>query len=98
MLFFKEIVEEKFNETGFQSLYEKECHICSVTMQVVSTLEKDSTIKEKVRHLFDISEGAYENLRKGDHCNPKMVRQICDYLKICNQALVKVCPKYKELN
>jgi hypothetical protein len=91
VLFFKDIVEEKFNETGFQRLYEKECHICSVTMQVVSTLENDSNIKEKVLRLFDISEDAYENLKKGDHCNPKMVRQICDYLNISDHTLVKAC-------
>ncbi len=94
MLFFKDIVVEKFSEAGFQSLYEKECHICSVTMQVVSTLENGSTIKKKTLRLFDISEDAYENLKKGDECNPKMVRQVCDYLNICDHALVTACPRY----
>ncbi len=93
MLFFKDIVEEKFNDPGFQSLYTKECHICSVTMQIVSLLENDLDIKKKTLCLFDISEDAYKDLKEGDQCNPKMVRRICDYLNVCDHSLVKACPR-----
>ncbi len=95
MLFFKDIVKEKFNESGFKNLYKKECHICSVTMKIISMLEDDSIVKERVCHRFDISEEAYENLKRGDHCHPEMVWQICDYLKICDQTLAKLCSRYK---
>ncbi len=98
MLFFKDIVEEKFGEAGFENLYENECHICSVTMQIVSTLENDPDIKKKTRHLFDISDDTYENLKRGDNCHPLIVRQLCDYLDICDESLVKACPRYKIIN
>jgi hypothetical protein len=95
MLFFKQIIDEKLGKTDFREFYEKECHICSITMQVIASLE------DKERSLFDIldtlniSKKAYEDLKEGERCDPEQVNRLCSYLGLQKPRLFKDCPKFK---
>jgi len=93
VLFFREIIDRKFKDTGFRQFYEKECHLCSTTMKVIANLEGQKQSLPDILDKLNISKHDFEKLKQGEKCNPEMVRQFCVYLGLMEPGLFKNCSK-----
>lgn len=91
MIFFKEIVDEKMGRPGFKDFYEKECHVCSTTMQVIADLEEKGRDLNAVLGTLKISRQAYEDLKDAEFCDPRVVQKLCQYLGYTDPDLFKNC-------
>jgi len=94
VLFFKEIKKEKLANPGFNAFYAQECHICSLTLNVIEIMES-STDKTQILNQLNIPGTDYELLKKGDHCRPGQVRRLCNHLGIQTDD-ESVCPRFKD--
>ncbi|WP_022665596.1 hypothetical protein [Desulfospira joergensenii] len=94
MLFLKQIFDHRMASKEFQQLYQRECHICSTTMKLVSVMEKDRDALPGILNSLDISFQNYENIRQGEDCNPRVVERLCRHLGIGEPGLFKNCPRW----
>jgi len=90
VLFFKELKKERLGDPGFKAVYDKECHICSLTLMVIEQMELRK--KTKVLKHLKISPKDYGLLEKGDFCIPEQVLRLCRYLDIKTDDLPP-CPR-----
>lgn len=93
MLFFKEIRDGKLKDASFRQFYEKECHLCSITMKVIANLEEKKQSHSDILDKLNISRHDFERLKQGEKCDPEMVRQFCVYLDLMEPGLFKNCRK-----
>ncbi len=93
MLFFKDILEEKLEDGPFKSMFQKECHICGNTVNLVSKLEEDRAVLLKILEKQGISQQAYNNFKQGDNCLPEIVLKLYDGLGLDPEGLLNDCPK-----
>lgn len=93
MLFFKQIKTDKLNEKAFKTLYERECHICRLTLQIISLLESSKDDMIKLLNKLDIPLEDYNRLKTGDYCNPSQVKQLCLALNIKTPEQSWKCPR-----
>jgi hypothetical protein len=95
VLFFKEIIDQKLENSAFRLFYEQECHLCSITMKVIADLEKREPYFLEILDRLNISIQAFEELKEGENCDPEMVKQLCTYLDLMEPGLFENCPKLK---
>jgi len=93
MLFFKEIMENKLNNTAFRLVYEKECHICSTTLTVIASFEESGHLLPDILNRLGISSQAWRDLKEAEYCNPGIVRKLCNHLGLEDEGLFKNCPR-----
>ena len=93
MLFFKEIKQDKLNDADFRAFYDRECHICGTTMQVVAQyLDMGDGLSAALAAL-GIPAASFDALRDGDHCEPEMVAILCERLGMDGGEVLKQCPR-----
>ena len=92
MLFFKQIKNEKLNDREFELFFKKECHVCSVTMTIIAALEKQKNELDTILNALEIVPQEYNELKKGDVCNPEQVLKLCKHLGIQVSDQAKKCP------
>lgn len=95
MLFFDEIIGRKFEDPSFKTFFDKECHICSATMNIVSKIENTKTSLNEVIGNSDDLKRAYEDLKNGDCCDPELVRKLYAFLGEAEPESLKNCPRRK---
>ena len=95
MLFFKEIMDEKFEDNAFRTFYEKECHLCSKTVKVIAMLEANEHLLSDILDRHQITKQEYEDLKNAEYCNPETVMKLCSILGFPDPDLVKNCPRLK---
>ena len=99
MLFFKQITDEKLSDPAFRNFYQQECHICSVTLEVIRKIE-DMIEQGKKKEADTLLAAAnvqiqeYGELREGDRCRPEQVFALCRALNI-DTSREKPCPHLK---
>lgn len=93
MLFFKQIKEEMLNQDPFKTLYERECHICRRTIQIIAILDDDPRRRDMILNRLGVSLAEYNRLKAGDHCNPEQVKALCRSLDIHTAETPWVCPR-----
>ncbi len=96
MLFFKEMIQNKFEDPAFRKLYEKECHICSTTVKIIAVLEGIGHSLAGILKRLDISDEAWSDLKDAEYCNPLIVKKMCNYLDFKDTDLFKHCPRLKD--
>lgn len=93
MLFFKDIKEDKLADPEFKSVYDRECHICGTTMDVVGAcLSKGEGLAELLASL-DIDAQAFRDLRDGEFCDPRLVEKLYRHLGIEGTWSLDNCPR-----
>ena len=95
MLFFKDLKNEKMADMSFKSLYDKECHICATTMEVVHRLDNDPQKLDSLLSQSSMTKDQWEALKSADCCNPEQVFQLCDLLGIKTGQPSRVCRRWK---
>ncbi|WP_020587236.1 hypothetical protein [Desulfobacter curvatus] len=99
MLFFKELLEEKFTNKSFLSLYHKECHICTATMNVVARMAQNEDTRDEILALLGIDPAEFEALEAGDHCRPLQVVRLLNHFGMDASEVTSRCPRFsKEMN
>lgn len=94
VLFFKEVLEEKFNDKSFLSLYNKECHICTATMKVVARMAQSEDARDNILALLGIDLSDFQALEVGDHCRPLQVARLLNYFGMDESEVTARCPRY----
>nr|WP_320015218.1 hypothetical protein [uncultured Desulfobacter sp.] len=94
MLFFKELLEEKFKDKSFLALYNKECHICTATMKVVARMAQNEGARDNILALLGIDPSDFEALEAGDHCRPFQVARLLNYFGMDESEVTVDCPRY----
>lgn len=97
MLFFKDLLEEKFKDQTFVSLYHQECHICSATMEVVARMALCQGARDEILALLDIDPADFESLEAGDHCKPLQVVRLLKHFGMDESAVTERCQRYAGL-
>jgi hypothetical protein len=92
MLYFKQIKDEKLSDPDFESFYSKECHICSLTMKII-TLMEDSRDRDSILERLSIPATDYKDLKSGDRCDPKQTMRLAMDLAIQNSSKAETCPR-----
>ncbi|MCG8550043.1 MAG: hypothetical protein MI799_06550 [Desulfobacterales bacterium] len=99
MLFFKQVLEEKFKDQPFLSFYDKECHICTATMNVVARMAQSQGTRGEILALLDIDPADFEALEAGDHCRPFQVARLLTHFGMDASQVTAHCSRYsKEIN
>lgn len=93
MLFFKQIKQDKLSDQPFNVFYKKECHICSVTIKVITRLEENKDERDIILRKLDISLHDYKRLKSGDYCHPEQVLKLCRHLDLKGTDQVKNCKR-----
>ncbi|MCF6246126.1 MAG: hypothetical protein L3J69_02070 [Desulfobacula sp.] len=93
MLFFKDLLEEKFEDKAFSEIFKKECHICKNTVRLVARLEANPRALLKTLARNNISQKAYNDLKEGENCNPDIALKLYGDLNMNGDDLRKNCPK-----
>ncbi len=96
MLFFKDLLDTKFEDKSFRDIFKKECHICNITVKLVARLEEDYKTLPKILAGNSILQKDYKVLKEGDICHPKMVLKLYDGLGMDSSDLKSNCPKLKK--
>lgn len=94
MLFFKELLEDKFKDKSFLSLYNEECHICTATMNVVARMAQNEETRDEILALLNIDPSDFEALEAGDNCRPLQVVRLLNYLGMDDSEVTVHCPRY----
>ena len=94
VLFFKELLEEKFKDKSFLSLYNEECHICTATMNVVARMAQSEDTRDDILALLGIDPSDFEALEAGDHCRPLQVARLLNYFGMDDSEVTVDCPRY----
>ncbi|WP_321494863.1 hypothetical protein [uncultured Desulfobacter sp.] len=97
MLFFKDLLEEKFKDQPFLTLYNQECHICSATMEVVARMALCEETRDEILALLDIDPADFESLEAGDQCKPLQVVRLLKHFGMDESAVTKRCQRYAGL-
>lgn len=93
MLFLKELLEEKFRDQPFLSLYKEECHICTATMKVVARMAQNEEIRADILVSLGIDPAEFESLEAGDHCRPLQVVQLLNHFGMDDSGVTVHCPR-----
>ena len=96
MLFFKELLEEKFKKKSFLSLYNEECHICTATMNVVARMAENEEAREEILALLDIDPSDFDALEAGDHCRPLQVVRLLNHFGMDDSGVTAGCSRYSK--
>ncbi len=94
MLFFEEILEEKFKEPGFKRFFDQECHICPTTLKIVSEFVEIGLERNPILEKLGISQKEFNDLYWAHHCDPRVVIKLCQYFGIDFTGLSRNCPKF----
>ncbi len=95
MLFFKQIVDEKFDSKSFKAFYDQECHICPGTLSLIDAMETSHIPLEKILENSGVSNQAYIDLKNGDRCDPKLVRKLYAAMALPEHLALTNCPRLK---
>lgn len=96
MMFLKELLAEKFKDQPFLSLYNKECHICTATMNVVARMVQNQDTRDEILMLLDIDPADFDALESGDHCRPFQVVRLLNHFGMDASQVTARCPRYFE--
>ena len=96
MLFFKELLEEKFKDKSFLSLYNKECHICTATMKVVARMVQNEDDRDEILALLGIDPVDFQALEAGDCCRPLQVVRLLNHFGMDESEVAGRCPRYSK--
>ena len=94
MLFFKELLEDKFKDKSFLFLYNEECHICIATMNVVARMAQNEETRDEILALLNIDPSDFEALEAGDHCRPLQVVRLLNHFGMDESEVTARCPRY----
>jgi len=78
---FKSYKAGKLKDAAFHAFFEKECHVCRITMSMIEKLQLSGK-KEEAMSALGISEKAIRDLEDADYCDPALVIKLCKYLGI----------------
>lgn len=93
MLFFKDIVHDKLSDGDFKKLYDRECHICSITVKIVALLDKDPDQLTAVLKRTGMTRHQWQAFKSGDRCDPETVQVMYDVLGMDAQINMRNCPR-----
>nr|WP_321400416.1 hypothetical protein [uncultured Desulfobacter sp.] len=96
MIFLSELREEKFKDKPFLSLYKKECHICTATMNVVARMAQNETTRNEILAMLDIDPTEFAALEAGDHCRPIQVVKLLNHFGMDDSGVTARCPRYSK--
>lgn len=94
MMFLKELLDEKFKDKPFLSLYKKECHICTATMNVVARMSQNEDTRDEILASLGIDPSDFEALEAGDHCRPTQVVRLLRHFGMDDSGVTARCPRY----
>ena len=94
MMSLKELLDEKFKNKPFASLYNRECHICTATMNVVARMAQDENARDEILALLDIDPTDFAALEAGDHCRPVQVVKLLNHFGMDDSEMTARCPRY----
>ena len=86
---FKSYKAGKLGDSEFQHLFEKECHVCRITMSIIEKLQVSGK-KEEAMASLGVSKRAIQELEDADYCDPGLVARLCEHLGI---APPNSCPR-----
>ena len=93
MLFFKDLVQDKMADDAFKKLYERECHICALTVKLVGQLDKDPDQLSAVLKQVEMTDHQWQVFKSGDRCHPETVRKLCMVLGMDAHVEMVDCPR-----
>ena len=93
MLFFKDLVQDKMEDDGFKTLYDRECHICALTVKLVAKLDKDPGQLNAVLKQAGMTDDQWQVFKSGDRCHPEIVFKICQVLGMDAEVEMMECPR-----
>jgi hypothetical protein len=96
VLFFKELLEEKFKDKPFLFIYNKECHICTATMKVVARMTANEDTRDEILALLGIDPSDFQALEAADHCRPLQVARLLNHFGMDVSELTARCPRYSK--
>nr|WP_320194212.1 hypothetical protein [uncultured Desulfobacter sp.] len=96
MMFLKELLNEKFKDKPFLSLYKKECHICTATMNVVARMAQSKEMRDEILAFLDIDPKDFAALEAGDHCRPLQVIRLLKHFGMDVSEVTSRCSRYSE--
>ena len=85
----KSFMARKLDDAAFKTLFEKECHVCGITMAVCGKLQVPEE-KEKALAALGILPEAVQELEDADYCDPFLVVRLCRHFNI---APPENCPR-----
>jgi len=94
VLFFKELLEEKFKDKPFLFLYNEECHICTATMNVVARMAQNGDARDEILALLGIDSLDFAALEAGDLCRPLQVARLLNHFGMDDSEVTVHCPRY----
>jgi hypothetical protein len=98
-MFLKELLDEKLKDKPFLSLYNKECHICTATMNVVARMAQNENTRGEILASLGIDPSDFEALEAGDHCRPTQVVRLLNHFGMDDSGVTARCPRYaKEID
>ncbi len=95
-MFLKELLDEKLKDKPFLSLYNKECHICTATMNVVARMAQNENTRGEILALLGIDPFDFEALEAGDHCRPIQVVKLLNHFGMDDSGVTARCPRYSK--
>lgn len=93
MLSFKDLKAEKLSDPEFKEYYESECHICGITMAIVSRILDMGDGAKVFLERLGISRDQFNALAEGDRCDPDMVRSLEQSLGMGKPETEHICPR-----
>lgn len=96
MLFFKNLMNEKLEDETFEQVFKTHCHICSMTVALVSKVEQSQDDKVDILERNQFTPETWEELKQGDCCNPEQVFPACKALGIETKDAAARCPRLKD--
>lgn len=79
---FKDYRAGKLRDKAFRALYERECHVCRVTVRIFETLEDEGISLAEVATALGVAEKDLQALKDADRCDPGLVVRLCRHLQL----------------
>lgn len=76
MYSFRELFNEKMNNTEFKALYEKECHICGMTMAFIGELTARGLSLEEIAENAGVDLERLKAIESGDLCCLETIKKV----------------------
>ncbi len=78
----KTIMRERLADPEFKCLYDEECHVCRVTVEICAALDQRGLTPETLATELGEDPGTIAKLLDADECDPKLVCRVATHLGI----------------
>ena len=79
---FKALSRELLADASFRELFERECHICTNTLQIIAQMHRENREAADVARALGVDPAAVENLATADYCDPRLVIRLCKHFDL----------------